>query len=528
MNAMCRPCLCVLFVVGCISTAMAEEKPKRSQTEYDRWIQPYTTESRTSFFPVSEDAPKNVQVPTKLIVTALVGNEAEANEEDRQNSQGCQVAADGRVEFFYEDLRGSKGGGYPTIPDADRKRLDQLLSNLPDDGGHLPPPGRRLVLQVPEGDHFRVRVYDRANAPDEIWDILRICLFHIRSWVPEVAPENDLESSCTTDDGIFALTPNGQLVSSVEDRQLRFWDPSTHKELKQLPLPNNILPNVIKFSPDGSLAVLTGYGDCYVMETKTWKVVRDIQEPMVGRYGGYVYFPQFTADGRFLLLLCSQPDADGNRTILPRAYDTKTWERYDKLPGLPDNALSCIESPKGKRAVILLKGNSVALWDTERHRQYAKLDEDVQIHEVAFSRDESKVAVTTVHKRGTIYRIRIWKMDNGELVRELCPFEQNTCEKVVGLQWTADGKYILAATKADTFGKNCDINVWNVRSGRQRGNLVGGLPHPMGVVLLPGENHIAAGVTDSDDSAIRFWDFASAMKQIRTFETSLAKPAAGK
>ena len=48
------------------------------------------------------------------------------------------------------------------------RRLDELLSKLPDDGGHLPPNGRRLVIQTPEADRFRARVYDLADAPEEV------------------------------------------------------------------------------------------------------------------------------------------------------------------------------------------------------------------------------------------------------------------------------------------------------------------------------------------------------------------------
>jgi WD40 repeat protein len=118
-------------------------------------------------------------------------------------------------------------------------------------------------------------------------------------------------------------------------------------------------------------------------------------------------------------------------------------------------------------------------------------------------------------------------MATGELLHELRPFEQGTCENVVGLQWTADGQYILAATKANSFFTNCDISVWNVESGRQRGNLSGGLSNPMGVVLLPDGRYVAAGGVGSGSSVIRFWDFAAAMKRIREFEDSLAKPATG-
>ena len=510
-----------------------EADPSQPRTEYAQWVKRYATGSPTGWFP-GPDRASNVQVPLKLVVTAIEGDEPQANAElpiFRQITYGCQVAVDWRVGHFQHDQRGSRGGGYPTIAQDDQKRLDQLLSKLPDDGSFLPPAGRRMVLQVPDGDHFLARVYDRANAPDKVWEILRLSLCGIRSWVAEFKSENDLQVG-RVHDGILALTPNGQLVSAVARGELRFWDSTTHKELKALPLLCNMVPQGIKFSPDGTLAVLTGWGqsNCCVVDTKTWNVVRDFQEPMVGRYGSKLYFPQFMADGRFLLFLCSKPDVDGHITILPRAYDTKTWEKHDKLPGLPENVLTCIEMREGKQAVVLLKDDILALWDCERHREYSRLDKEVQINQVAFSPDESMVAISTVRqldcKFSPFHRIRIWKMDTGELLHELRPFEQRICENVVGLQWTPDGQYILAATKSHPCFTDCDINVWSVKSGRQRGNLSDGPSNPMGVVILPDGRHIAALGAVSGGGAIRFWDFAGAMKQIRSFEDSLAKPTA--
>ncbi len=293
MNVVLRASVSALLFTAWISLAGCQEKPSLERREYDQWIQTFRTGSPAGWFPGPEGLTKNVEVPLKLVVTAIEGDEPQANRQEpilfRQSSHGCEVAADGRVSHFYHGPMGSKGSGYSTIPDADRKRLDQLLSKLPDDGARLPPLGRRLVVQVPEGDHFRARVYDRANAPDEVWEILRLSLSGVRSWVPEFKPENDLRVGEHETDGILALTPNGQLISAVMNGQLQFWDPATRKELRELPLPNGMVPQGIKFSPDGSLAVLTGWGQstCCVVDTTTWKVLANFQEPMVGPRTGH-------------------------------------------------------------------------------------------------------------------------------------------------------------------------------------------------------------------------------------------------
>ena len=279
-------------------------------------------------------------------------------------------------------------------------------------------------------------------------------------------------------------------------------------------------------------------------DAKTGNVVRRFEEPEVGNVLPALLFPQFTANGRFLLFVCPQPDDKGHKTMLPRIYDTKTWTRHDVLPDFPANVLTCIEAAKGKRAVVLLKGGVMVLWDCEHHREYARLDKDVQIRQVAFSPDESMVAIATLRDRGDGewpkwtswgFRIRVWKIATGEVAHELYPFEQTTCEAVMGLQWTADGKYILAATKLS--GSDYDVNIWNAGTGRHRGNLIEGLDPSWAVTIVPDKTRVAAcGTTytlnnkyeSKGKEAIRFWDLAAALKQIRAFEDSFVEPKAVK
>ena len=520
MNAICRSCLCVAFVISCVP-AWAAEKPNLKRTEYDEWIRSFGGRVFT-----------NVSDQPKLFITAIEDDEPPANGQEmlfrRERTHGCWVAADGRVTSFYTDPMGSKAGGYPAIPDTDQKRLDKLLLKLPDDGGHLPPFNRRVVLQVPEGDHSRARVYDRANAPDEVLEVLHLSRSGVGSWVPEFKSESDILID-GSGYGVLALTPSGQLVSANAG-WLTFWDPATHKKVGATPVPGPIIPTQLAFNADGSLAVICDtacVGTC-IVDTKIWKTLRELKEEVPGVGWHLLSFPWFSPDGRHLFL---QYHPLGQLKVESelRVYDTKTWERIDKLPGLPGGIIGYFEAPKSKRAVVLLKDRVLALWNADQHREYAKLDEDVLVHQVAFSPDESMVALATVHKReGTnwaIHRIRVWKMDTGELVHELRPFEQDTCETVVGLQWTADGQYILAATQY----QGSDINAWNVQSGRHRGNLSGGLSNLMGVVMVSGGRHIAAaGGTSTKGLVIRFWDLAAALKQIRAFEDSLAEPKVGK
>ena len=183
------------------------------------------------------------------------------------------------------------------------------------------------------------------------------------------------------------------------------------------------LPTRVKFSPDGSLRCLpAGAGENASLAY--WRPRRgESFSTFRSRWSG-------DTSARFLSRNSRQTDViscscapslmpRGHKTVLPRAYDTKTWEKRDRPPGLPENSLTCVESPKGKRAVVLLNDDVVALWDAERHRLYATLDKNVQIREAAFSPDESMVAMATVNpQKGGPWRLRtrVWKVDSGRSV----------------------------------------------------------------------------------------------------------------
>ncbi len=181
-------------------------------------------------------------------------------------------------------------------------------------------------------------------------------------------------------------------------------------------------------------------------------------------------------------------------------------------------------APTTKRAVYLSKSGTLALWDADKRREIAKLDDNVSLNRAAFSPDEALVAVATAHKVSggywKPYRIRIWRVGDGTMAHELRPFERDIYEAVEGLLWWPDGVYLLAATKADNFFTSRGVDVWNVKSGRHRGEFSGCPITLTGLELLDGGRRLVAGCADG---RIRIWDADSAIKQIAEFERSLVR-----
>src|SRR5262245_12338819 len=291
-----------------------------SRAQYENWVRPYTTHPLTLNF-------RGEEVRLRLIITAIEGDEDISSQRepsilatlnDRTVAYGCQIFADGRVSYFYSSSTGVSGSGYPTIPEGELERLDKLLANLPDDGARLPPAGRRLVVQTPDGNRWRALVYDRADAPAEILEILRLSRSGIRSWLPQFQPVSEWAAHESYGDVALCMSPDGkQIISSSRQGPLRFWNPGTREVVKEVSIPQYISVEGLSFSPDGSLAAIQGRYEVRLLDTGTWRRFRDFTEPMIGQKP--VSHLQFTPDGRFLLLRSGEP------ALL--VYDTKTWMR---------------------------------------------------------------------------------------------------------------------------------------------------------------------------------------------------------
>lgn len=82
MNTMFRSCLCVVLPICGWSSAWAEVKPSQARTEYDRFLQPYGDKAPLGrYFVVQPKGTfKGDEVPLKLIVTAVEGDEGKRGE----------------------------------------------------------------------------------------------------------------------------------------------------------------------------------------------------------------------------------------------------------------------------------------------------------------------------------------------------------------------------------------------------------------------------------------------------------------
>src|SRR5262249_53818824 len=156
---------------------------------------------------------------------------------------------------------------------------------------------------IPDVDHWRARGFDRANAPPEIIEILRLSRSSIRSWLPQFQPKSEWAAHEAGTYGALCLSPHGrQIISSSMNGPFRFWDPDTRGVVNEVAKPQNIPVAGLLLSPDGSIAVIQGWGDLQLLNARTWRSIRELAEPFIDRKRRVLSHPQFTPDGRFLLL----------------------------------------------------------------------------------------------------------------------------------------------------------------------------------------------------------------------------------
>ena len=377
------------------------------------------------------------------MITTLTGDD-EVKDERQFGSGitvfGTEVSTQGHVNSFSHSDFGSKGssGGDP-IPEAEMMRLDELLSKLPKDGSSLPPAGRRMMIQTTVDGDSVVRVYDRANAADLVWEIIRLSRCGIGAWLPQFQPDSEIEVEGFEHGGFFRIAPDNTQLLFTSKSKLHLWEPTAHEFLAEIRTPERW--EDIAFSPDGKFVAAVG-SDCHIMNARIWKSLHKLEAPRAERRYHSFTNPQFIRDGRYLLLQTNEPALC--------IFDVQTWERVERFPAIPENALQYFPSPSGRLAVVRFAEGAISLWDVIHSEEITTLDRSGLITKVSFSPDEKMLALATIEEQnGRSPRIRVCHTTTGALVlHQLRPYQRpwGEWDQVKGLAWSPDGRHILAAS----------------------------------------------------------------------------------
>lgn len=398
------------------STNSASESKRQA---YDGWIRDYTGH------PPSIGAGPEAK-PALIVITAIEGEDTNVADRHRISVRldyppeyGGRVLPDGKVYFFGRRVFNLSTAADATIPKSDLGRLKKLIRKLPSDHFVLPPPGRRLVVQVSTADGVLARVYDRANLPERILEILPLIQLHIRSWILKQDPQIRWSEGTFAPFGKFLYVSrgSGEIITAGQNGYMTFWDIDSHSFIKDIDPPVDL--EGLSFSPGGSIAVVQGAYWVGVMDARNWTKVGIFKEPEVRGHLNRLFNPQFTPDGRYFLLQTDQPAL--------RIYDRHTWQRVELSAEIPRDATSYFPAMNGERAVYASKSGAMKLWDPISRRDMATLDKSGMIISADFSPDDSLVAIASMQRSGAAatfqYRMRVWRSNDGKLLHEMRVFE---------------------------------------------------------------------------------------------------------
>jgi WD40 repeat protein len=341
------------------------------------------------------------------------------------------------------------------------------------------------------------RVYDRANVPDSVLEILRLSHSEIRPITLDFPPQKKWPVAKLSKTGIPADA-------------IRFRGPDIEET------------TILAISPDRYLTVRQVLHDTpavTITDTNPSNVIRTLRVPQPGNRFVGITHADFSPDGRYLMLLTTLPAI--------RIYDTKDWQQVGSLPDVPPEASLYYPSPDWKHGIAVYANGETALWDAPSRRQIAKIDIDGGLSAVSFSPEDSMVATTSGHENkdhSSTFHLRIWKVLTGEMIEELLPVEQTAHDDIGEPIWWQDGRYLLAKVRDNPFRTHYEIGIWSIASGRFRGEFSGCVTaDPLSIVL-----HDSKLIERCRDGMVLMWDATAAIDKIAAYENSLTQLAEGR
>lgn len=419
------------------------------------------------------------------------------------------VSTDGTV--GYGDVSGDRWfrrgmgptGATPIPPDLFAK-IKSLLSSLPDDRGRVPPRNHKVQIEIATPTGTRKRMYDEANLPEAMLEILWLTGSNFTPTVPKFAPSTQSKqvpwrpSTAPTPDTILAVSHDRQFTVAIQGGVSRIREIDTQlareiaagREHAEVDSPGWPPP-----SPE-------------VKDSNGRSVCKIPPLPMfVGRISRYIDLLAvwFTPDDKYVVLSTSIPAI--------RIYEKKNCQQVENIPAIPAGALDFEPAPDWKHAIVVFLSGEIDLWDVESQHSVSRIDLGGFLNGVSWAPDNQRVAVSTVENRPQRVpedHLRVWNTQSGKLQHELLAFSRQIDPPSL---WWPDGKYLLASTGGG-------VSIWNVGTGRYGGSFTSGGCYSGFPLISLEEGRLTM---DCPYQTPTVWDAGSAIQKVVAFESSLEK-----
>ena len=268
-----------------------------------------------------------------------------------------------------------------------------------------------------------------------------------------------------------AFSPDGKFVLSAGTENMKLWDPSSGKEIRQFPMRGYC----VAFSPDSSKMLscvrdIFRTGGLAVWDVKTGGLIKEIVSPnLAGKIS--VLDAVYSPDGKYILT-----GEMGSDNAYVRLWDATTGSELKKfrhtshLLGVVTFVQAVDISPDGRYALGGGSGSfggsiPLKMWDIASGKELRTIESPHSglsgLTSAKFSPDGKYIL-----SAGSDQVIKLWDASSGEEIRRFVGHSGNTyAPSVKGNRlyaaFSPDGKRILSA------GNDAALRVWDVTTGKE-------------------------------------------------------------
>jgi WD40 repeat protein len=197
-------------------------------------------------------------------------------------------------------------------------------------------------------------------------------------------------------------------------------------------------------------------------------------------------------------------------------FDALNGKQITEPSDLPPMAAWWQFSQDNRHMIVARTDGKVWLWDRLTKAPLSLLAEQARQFAASFSPDGLRVAAltstsTSSDAANAELDLRIWDVKTGKLKAKLAPCDIAwRAARFDPPKWTAEGKFLLAASRPDAFGKGAAIHMWSSKSGSHVADFIG--PRFINGFGLAGDSRVLAAGSATGEVVI--WDFATALDRI--------------